>query len=124
MSTFFSEIGKLLNYQDLNTPRWSHTSTAMRDLDWQVMGYRKESVAANDQVFDHNSQSDRKRQLVKMREAVGRSQADMAKLLGRSLRDIQGLESLESRDEVSMDVLGEYANVLGHSIKFDLELKS
>jgi DNA-binding XRE family transcriptional regulator len=62
-----------------------------------------------------------KRNMIAMRTAAGKTQEQMAELLGTKKSNISRLESLNSEVSPSLATIEEYARVLGYRMKVEFE---
>ena len=62
-----------------------------------------------------------KRNMIAMRTAAGKTQEQMAELLGTKKSNISRLESLNSAVSPSLATIEEYARVLGYRMKVEFE---
>ena len=62
-----------------------------------------------------------KRKMIAMRKEQGKTQEQMADLLGTKKSSISRLESLSSATSPSLATIEDYARVLGYSVKVDFE---
>ena len=62
-----------------------------------------------------------KRDMIAMRTAAGKTQAQMAELMGTKKSNISRLESVNSEISPRLATLEEYARVLGYRVKVEFE---
>jgi len=62
-----------------------------------------------------------KRQMIALRKAAGKTQAEMADLLGTKRSNISRLESVNSEVSPRLATVEEYAKAFGYTIKVEFE---
>ena len=65
-----------------------------------------------------------KRELIAMRTAAGKTQEQMAELLGTKKSSISRLESMNSDSSPTLSRIEEYASALGYRLKVEFELEA
>lgn len=89
-----------------------------------IEGFRKKALKNPEVREEYESLSaafEMKRRMIAMRKGAGKTQSDMAELLGTKKSNISRLESVNSEVSPRLATVEEYAKALGYTIKVEFE---